>query len=81
MRPTCSPQGSRATSTISLIEIAGGRRFTSSASSTSGARKASRIIRPTYWSEIFLDLSRFCAAPLITYCEAKETSHEHRQDG
>jgi hypothetical protein len=28
-----------------------------------------------------LDLSRFCAAPLITYCEAKETSHEHRQDG
>ncbi len=28
-----------------------------------------------------LDLSRFCAAPLITYCAAKEMSHEHRQDG
>jgi hypothetical protein len=28
-----------------------------------------------------MDLSRFCAAPLITYCEAKETNHEHRQAG
>ena len=28
-----------------------------------------------------LDLSRFCAVPLITYCEAKETSHEQWQDG
>jgi hypothetical protein len=28
-----------------------------------------------------LDLSRFCAAPLITYCAAKGMSHEHRQDG
>jgi hypothetical protein len=28
-----------------------------------------------------LDLSRFCAAPLITYRAAKEMSHEHRQDG
>jgi hypothetical protein len=28
-----------------------------------------------------LDLSRFCAAPLNTYCAAKEMSHEHRQDG
>jgi hypothetical protein len=28
-----------------------------------------------------LDLSRFCAAPLITYCAAKEMNHEHRQDG
>jgi hypothetical protein len=28
-----------------------------------------------------VDLSRFCAAPLITYCAAKEMSHEHRQDG
>ena len=36
--PICSPQGSFANSTISLIEIAGGRRFTTSASSTSGAR-------------------------------------------
>jgi hypothetical protein len=36
-RPICSSQGSFATSTISLIEIAGGRRFTTSASSTSGA--------------------------------------------
>jgi len=37
------------------------------------------------WSKEFLeagkrrlDLSRFCAAPLITYCAAKEMSHEHR---
>jgi hypothetical protein len=30
---------------------------------------------------ITLDLSRFCAAPLITYRAAKEMSHEHRQDG
>jgi transposase len=29
----------------------------------------------------YLDLSRFCAAPLITYCAAKEMNHEHRQDG
>ncbi len=29
----------------------------------------------------WLDLSRFCAAPLITYCAAKEMNHEHRQDG
>ena len=28
-----------------------------------------------------LDLSRFCAAPLITYCAAKGMNHEHRQDG
>jgi hypothetical protein len=28
-----------------------------------------------------LDLSRFCAAPLITYCAAKEMNHGHRQDG
>jgi len=28
-----------------------------------------------------VDLSRFCAAPLITYRAAKEMSHEHRQDG
>jgi phage terminase large subunit GpA-like protein len=28
-----------------------------------------------------LDLSRFCAAPLIAYRAAKEMSHEHRQDG
>jgi hypothetical protein len=33
------------------------------------------------WRISPLDLSRFCAAPLITYCEAKEMSHEHRQDG
>ncbi len=37
-RTICSSQGSFATSTISLMEIAGGRRFTTSASSTSGAR-------------------------------------------
>ena len=29
-------------------------------------------------AEVGLDLSRFCAAPLITYCAAKEMSHEHR---
>jgi hypothetical protein len=28
-----------------------------------------------------MDLSRFCAAPLITYCAAKGMNHEHRQDG
>ena len=28
-----------------------------------------------------LDLSRFCAAPLITYCAAKGMNHGHRQDG
>jgi transposase len=28
-----------------------------------------------------VDLSRFCAAPLITYCAAKGMNHEHRQDG
>jgi hypothetical protein len=28
-----------------------------------------------------LDLPRFCAAPLITYCAAKGMNHEHRQDG
>jgi hypothetical protein len=28
-----------------------------------------------------MDLPRFCAAPLIIYCAAKEMSHEHRQDG
>lgn len=50
-RPICSPQGSFATSTNSLMEIAGGRRFTTSTSSTSGARYASRIIRPIYSSE------------------------------
>ena len=32
-------------------------------------------------ADLSLDLSRFCAAPLITYCAAKEMSHEHRQDG
>jgi hypothetical protein len=31
--------------------------------------------------EVAVDLSRFCAAPLNTYCAAKEMSHEHRQDG
>ena len=35
--PICSPQGRFATSTMSLIEIAGARRFTTKASSTSGA--------------------------------------------
>jgi hypothetical protein len=30
---------------------------------------------------VAVDLSRFCAAPLITYCAAKEMNHEHRQDG
>ena len=28
-----------------------------------------------------LDLPRFCAAPLITYCAAKKMNHGHRQDG
>jgi acetamidase/formamidase len=28
-----------------------------------------------------LDLSRFCAAPLITYCAVKEINHGHSQDG
>ena len=28
-----------------------------------------------------MDLSRFCAAPLITYCAAKGMNHGHRQDG
>jgi hypothetical protein len=28
-----------------------------------------------------MDLSRFCAAPLITYSAAKEMNHRHRQDG
>ncbi len=28
-----------------------------------------------------LDPSRFCAAPLIIYCAAKEMNHGHRQDG
>jgi hypothetical protein len=28
-----------------------------------------------------LDLARLCAAPLITYCAAKEMNHEHSQDG
>ncbi len=30
---------------------------------------------------VVVDLSRFCAAPLITYCAAKGMNHEHRQDG
>jgi hypothetical protein len=37
LSPRSIEQDSFATSTISLIEIAGGRRFTTSASSTSGA--------------------------------------------
>ena len=32
-------------------------------------------------TEQAVDLSRFCAAPLITYCAAKGMNHEHRQDG
>jgi hypothetical protein len=32
-------------------------------------------------SRQFVDLSRFCAAPLITYCAAKGMNHGHRQDG
>jgi hypothetical protein len=28
-----------------------------------------------------VNLSRFCAAPLITYCAAKEMNHGHSQDG
>jgi hypothetical protein len=28
-----------------------------------------------------MDLARLCAAPLITYCAAKEMNHEHSQDG
>ena len=30
---------------------------------------------------LIVDLSRFCAAPLITYCAAKGMNHGHRQDG
>jgi hypothetical protein len=37
--------------------------------------------RYTAEEKVRLDLSRFCAAPLITYCAAKEMNHEHRQDG
>jgi transposase InsO family protein len=32
-------------------------------------------------SDVLLDLSRFCADPLITYCAAKGMNHGHRQDG
>ena len=32
-------------------------------------------------ADMLVDLSRFCAAPLITYCAAKEMNHGHRQDG
>ena len=43
----------------------------------SGVFKFAWLVR---WRNI-LDLFRFCAAPLITYCEAEETSHEYSQDG
>ena len=43
----------------------------------SGGFKFAWLVR---WRNILV-LSRFYAAPLITYCEAEETSHERRQDG
>jgi transposase-like protein len=43
--------------------------------------KLQKILAAREVSPARLDLSRFCAAPMITYCAAKGMNHGHRQDG
>jgi hypothetical protein len=46
-----------------------------------GARAKRVAVLAAVIGDSVMDLSRFCAAPLITYCAAKGMNHEHRQDG
>ena len=62
---------------LSLLELA------SELSNVSRACKLIGYSRQQFYEirRNFLDLPRFCTAPLITYRAAKEMKHEHGQDG
>ncbi len=55
--------------------------ITQNSSTTPAQVPVQKLVREIHCMTGKLDLSRFCAAPLITHRAAKEMNHGHNQDG